>query len=190
MKLLAVPASSTVSPVVRITPRLQKRRIEVVKEALNIPTVAADLAREKSGQIKKKGSRWRGMCPICGHGSNSDAFSCKEDLFYCFHCENGGDVVTLMQLAGPFGTVAEAVAYLGHRYGLDLPARPDSWYAKQDRQARVRRQIAEKRAAIFRRRVFRIVMIPALAATGATDEEIKAAWEDIRDLHTEDLFRG
>ncbi len=175
---------------VRITPRLQKRRIEAAKEALDVPTVAADLAREKGGTVKKKGNRWRGLCPICGNGGNSDAFSCQEDLFYCHACGAGGDVVKLMQLAGPFETAAEAVAYLGHRYNLELPARPDSWYAKQDRQARVRRQLAEKRAAIFRRRVFRIFMIPTLKATGATDEEIKVAWEDMRDLHTEDLFRG
>lgn len=113
----------------------------------------------------------------------------EDGLFHCFACGAGGDVVKLMQLAGPFGA-AEAVGYLEFRYGLDLPRRPDSWYAKQDRQARVRRQIAEKRAAIFRRRVFRIFMIPTLKATGATEEETKAAWEDMRGLHTEDLFRG
>lgn len=168
---------------------LQKRRIEATKEALDVPTVARDLAAERSGEIKKKGQRWRGMCPICGHGGNSDAFSCKEDLFYCFSCEAGGDVVTLANLACGFDSATFAVAWLEHRYGLDLPKRPDSWYSKQDRQARVRRELAEKRAMIFRRRLFAIFMVPSLTATGAGEDEIKAAWEDFKGLHVEDLLR-
>ena len=176
--------------VVRLAPKtaLTKRRIEATKEQLDVPTVASDFAQERGGEIQKKGERWRGVCPVCGHGSNSDAFSCQVDLWTCHACGSGGDVVKLAQLAGPFDSAGEAVGYLEFRYGLDLPKRPDSWYSKQSRQARIRQELVEKRAMVFRRRLFRIIMVPLLRSTAATDEEIKAAWADFQELHVEDLM--
>lgn len=160
---------------------LVKRRIEIVKDALDLPDVARELCLDRSGELKKKGKRWRGKCPLCENGEHSDAFSCDQHLFYCFACGKGGDVVRLAALANDMPD-AMAAAWLGDRYGIELPARPDSWFSKQDRQSRIRAELEQKRKSVKLRRLFRVVMVPMFRATGATPEEVKAAWNDFKKL--------
>ena len=161
---------------VRVSPgrKLLERRIQAAKEGIDLLSVAQDLTT-----LRKKGEQWRGKCPICGNGAHSDAFSldAAADLFYCHACGRGGDTVRLVELWGPF-TVAEAVAWLGHTYGLHLPERPDSWFEKQDRQARLRNQLQQQREMVLKRRLFKIALLPLLE--DATEAEIRAAWEDFK----------
>lgn len=177
-------------PVVRMQPsgtrKLLEHRISVIKEALDMPTVARGFAEERGGMIVLKGGRWRGMCPLCGNGGRSDAFSCDKRLFHCFSCGEGGDLVRLAERVLDM-PCAMAVSWLAHTYSVDLPGRPETWYAKQDRQIRVRRELVEKRENLLRRRLFRIYMIPMLKATGATKEEFEAAWDDFKDISVEGL---
>lgn len=161
---------------------LVKRRIQTVKEHLDLPDVAREMIRERGGDLKKKGERWRGVCPSCGNGAHSDAFSCDRVLFYCHACGIGGDVVRLANLVYEFDSDAMAAAWLGERYGIELPARPDSWFQKQDRQARIRAALEEKKRNVKRRRLFRVIMVPMLRSSGATADEVRAAWEDFEDL--------
>lgn len=163
------------------SPAIVRRRIEAVKEHLDLVDVARELCRERGAELRKKGQRWRGKCPLCDNGEHSDAFSCDSVLFYCFACGRGGDVVRLAALVCDMPD-AMAAAWLGERYGIELPARPDSWFKKQDRQARLRAGIEEKRRNVKRRRLFRLILVPMLRSSGATAEEVKAAWEDFKDL--------
>ena len=74
--------------------------------------------------------------------------------------------------------MSEAVAWLGHTYNLDLPERPDSWFHKQSRQARLRERLQEQREMVLKRRLFKIALLPLLE--DATEAEIRAAWEDFK----------
>lgn len=165
---------------------LMRRRFDAVKEGVPVATLARDLVSEGSENLREAGARLRGICVLCGHGGHSGAFSCEVGsegkLWHCFACGEGGDVIRLAQLAGGFVSPGEATAWLGWRYGVELPSRPDSWYAKEDRQERTRAAIEEKKRMVKRRRLFRVIMIPLLRSTGATPEEVKAAWEDFEDL--------
>jgi hypothetical protein len=86
--------------------------------------------------------------------------------------------VRLVELWGPF-SVPEAVAWIGHRYGLDLPERPESWYRKQDRQAWLRQALIEERREIKRRRLFKYLLLPELEKLPEADQarEAEMAWE-------------
>lgn len=173
---------------VKVTPRsaFNKRRIEIVKENVTVPQLANDLLVE-SGEnpLRRAGDHHRGVCPLCGNGAHSHAFSALENVFYCFACMEGGDVVTLAQKAGDFPGPAMAASWLAHRYGIELPARPDSWHRKIDRQARLRAALIEKRKNVLRRRLFSTFILPMLEEIEDPDEREKQtqlAWEDFKTL--------
>ena len=165
---------------VRVSPgrKLLERRIRAAKEGIDLLSVAQDLTT-----LRKKGERWRGKCPICDNGAHSDAFSLddKLGLWHCFACGSGGDLVSLVELWGPF-SVPEAVAWIGHRYGVELPERPESWYRKQDRQARIRELMREERRNIHRRRLFRIFlpMLESIEDPKEREEETNKVWDSIK----------
>jgi DNA primase len=165
---------------VRVSPgrKLLERRIQAAKEGIDLLSVAQDLTT-----LRKKGERWRGKCPICGNGAHSDAFSLDDNLglWYCFACGSGGDLVRLVELWGLF-TLPEAVAWIGHRYGIELPERPESWFCKQDRQARIRELMREERRNIHRRRLFRIFlpMLESIEDPKEREEETNRVWDSIK----------
>jgi DNA primase len=165
---------------VRVSPgrKLLERRIQAAKEGIDLLTVAQDLTT-----LRKKGERWRGKCPLCGNGAHSGAFSldAERGLFYCHACGSGGDLVRLVELWGPF-SLPEAVAWLGHTYDLDLPERPESWFRKQDRQARLRDKLREERRNVHRRRLFRLFlpMLETIEDPKERKEETLKVWDGIK----------
>lgn len=167
----------------RIQPKqaLQRRRFEMVKKAVPVATLARDLIEENAGRLVERAGRIRGQCPICLNGNHSEAFSAsvEENLWYCFACGGGGDVIELANLVGRFESAAFAVAWLGHRYGIELPERPESWYRKQSRQERLRERIAAERQEIRRRRLFKYLILPELEYVAPEDREheTRVTWE-------------
>ncbi len=171
---------------VRIVPEriaaFHRRRFDKVCESVPVPILAADLLRERGGSLRRAGERWRGMCPLCGNGARSGAFSCREDLWHCFSCGEGGDVIDLADRAVPFDSPSMACTWVAHRYGIELPERPEGWYRKNERQERLRAALEEKKRQAKRRRLFRSIMVPLLKEWGASEEEVAAAWKDFGDL--------
>ena len=165
---------------------LQRRRFDIIKEAVPVATLARDLIEEDLGRLRTTGGRIRGYCPICKNGNHSEAFSASlnENMWYCFACKEGGDVITLANLAGGFHSTAAAVAWLADKYGADLPTRPESWYRKQDRQARIRERLEAERREIRRRRLFKYCILPELELVADEDREreTRIAWERFKGL--------
>ena len=82
--------------------------------------------------LKKRGSRWIGLCPL--HAERTPSFSVDEDkqLFHCFGCNTGGDVITFLMKADGL-TFRQALEKLCERHGIPytefrgarpLPSRP------------------------------------------------------------------
>jgi hypothetical protein len=63
-----------------------------------------------------------------------------------------------------------------------LPERPDSWFEKQDRQARLRQRLEAERLEIKRRRLFKYFILPELEKIAEPDRgrETNLAWERFR----------
>ena len=89
----------------------------------------------------------------------------------------------LVELWGGF-SVPEAAAYIGHTYGIDLPGRPESWFKKQSRQARLRERLETERQEVKRRRLFRYFIAPELdkVAEPERERETLAAWERFKQV--------
>lgn len=70
-------------------------------------------------QLTKRGRNWFGLCPF--HGENTPSFSVSEDkqIFHCFGCGAGGNVITfVMDIENV--SFPEAVSKLGERIGIHI----------------------------------------------------------------------
>ena len=70
--------------------------------------------------LKKQGRGYVGLCPF--HSEKTPSFSVSPDkqLFYCFGCSSGGDVITFIMKIENL-TYPEAVAFLAEKVGLPIP---------------------------------------------------------------------
>lgn len=71
-------------------------------------------------KLKKNGSSYVGLCPFHNEKSPSFSVSGQKQLYHCFGCGVGGNVITFVMEYENY-TFLEAVKMLGERAGLDLP---------------------------------------------------------------------
>ncbi len=95
---------------------IPREKIDEIMAAADIVEVAADYA----DRPKRSGSNYIGLCPF--HQEKTPSFSVdpEKNLFYCFGCQKGGNVYTLVQeLEGV--RFPEAARMLAERFGVPLP---------------------------------------------------------------------
>ncbi|MEF8797548.1 MAG: DNA primase [Salinivenus sp.] len=104
-------------------------KIEEVRAAADIVDVANDYV-----QLKRSGSRFMGLCPF--HSEDTPSFSVdpEKNLYYCFGCQNGGDVFKFVQEIEGVGFL-EGVRMLAERYGIPLPEEDTDPEAANEREA-------------------------------------------------------
>lgn len=90
--------------------------IEEVRKANNIVDVIGEYI-----QLKKQGRNYFGLCPF--HGEKTPSFSVTQEkqIFHCFGCGKGGNVVTFLMEMESF-SFYEALEILANRAGIQLPA--------------------------------------------------------------------
>jgi hypothetical protein len=86
---------------------------------------------------------------------------CKRKALELFFCGEGGDVVKLAALANDMPP-AMAAAWIADRYGIEIPQRPPSYFAKQGRQKTIRDRIDETQIEHIRDIIFALVWKPWL----------------------------
>ena len=91
-----------------------------------------DIVDVISGYVKlqKKGSSYFGLCPFHNEKSPSFSVSSAKQMYYCFGCGAGGNVITFMMEYENF-TFKEALQYLADRAGVELPKEEYSKEAKE-----------------------------------------------------------
>lgn len=70
--------------------------------------------------LKKHGKSLKGLCPFHSEKTPSFNVSLDKQLFYCFGCGAGGDVITFIMKAENL-SYPEAVAFLAEKVGLQVP---------------------------------------------------------------------
>jgi DNA primase len=70
--------------------------------------------------LKQAGTRYKGLCPF--HREKTPSFSVdrSKGVFYCFGCQEGGDVFRFVMLTERM-SFPEAVEYIAGRVGITLP---------------------------------------------------------------------
>ncbi len=89
--------------------------IEEVRAAADIVDVAGDYV-----QLKRSGSRYKGLCPFHNESTPSFSVDPEQNLYYCFGCQNGGDVFKFIQDIEGVGFL-ESARILAERYGIPIP---------------------------------------------------------------------
>ncbi len=90
-------------------------------------------------KLQKKGSNYFGLCPFHNEKSPSFSVSPQKQMYYCFGCGAGGNVLTFVMEYENY-TFPEAVKMLADRAGIKLP---EVEYSKEERAR------ADKRATLL-----------------------------------------
>ena len=91
-------------------------------------------------KLQKRGSTYFGLCPF--HNEKTPSFSVTpgKQMYYCFGCGAGGNVITFLMEYEHY-TFPEAMQALADRAGIELPKQQES--AEARRQADLRSRILE-----------------------------------------------
>lgn len=76
-------------------------------------------------ELKQAGRNWKGLCPF--HNEKSASFNVNPDrqIFHCFGCQEGGDVIAFMMKHEGL-TFPEAARSLAGELGIEIPEDRDS----------------------------------------------------------------
>jgi len=85
-----------------------------------------DIVEVVSGHVllKKAGKNYLGLCPFHSEKTPSFTVSPDKQLFYCFGCQEGGDVFTFLEKKEGM-SFREALEYLAEAAGVSLPEAED-----------------------------------------------------------------
>ena len=119
---------------------------EVIEEVIS----RNDIVDVISGYIKlkKNGSSYVGLCPFHNEKSPSFSVSGTKQMYHCFGCGVGGNVITFVMEYENY-TFPEAVKMLGERAGMELPETDYSAEDRKDRDIKTRLLEINKIAATY-----------------------------------------
>ena len=99
--------------------------IEQVRTENDIVDVIGDYVK-----LQKKGSSYFGLCPFHNEKSPSFSVSPHKQMYYCFGCGEGGNVISFLMKYENY-TFIEAMEVLANRAGVELPKME---YSKEQRR--------------------------------------------------------
>ena len=119
---------------------------EVIDEVVS----RSDIVDIISGYIKlkKNGSSYVGLCPFHNEKSPSFSVSPGKQLYHCFGCGVGGNVITVVMEYENY-TFLEAVKYLADKAGMQLPETSYSEEEKKNRDLKAKLLEINKIAATY-----------------------------------------
>ena len=100
--------------------------IDEVRSANDIVDVVSSYVK-----IQKKGANYIGLCPFHSEKSPSFSVSPGKQLFHCFGCGVGGDVITFIRQYENY-SFSEALNLLAKRVNIELPKQSDSYKIQND----------------------------------------------------------
>src|SRR5947209_17589979 len=97
-------------------PRLPADLLQKIKDAVNLIEVVGEHV-----VLRKSGSNYTGLCPF--HSERTPSFSVSEQkqVYHCYGCKAGGDVVSFVMQMHGMG-FADAVQELADRAKIPVPA--------------------------------------------------------------------
>ena len=143
-------------------------------------------------KLQKKGGTYFGLCPFHNEKTPSFSVTPSKQMYYCFGCGAGGNVITFLMEYENF-TFREAVEHLADRAGITLPKEEQS--AEARRQADLRSRILEvnKEAGKYFYRQLKgrngKRAWDYLTGRGLTEETIRRFGLGYANMYSDDLYR-
>ena len=155
-----------------------------------------DIVALISGQtnLKKAGRNYLGLCPFHKEKTPSFTVSPDKQIFYCFGCGEGGNVVTFVMKMNSM-TFPEAIRYLAEKAGVTLPEKPVT--PEEQGKAGIREQLAGANRAAAAYFAKNLLSMPAgkkgrdyLQARGLGEEAVRTfklgyafdGWRHLKDF--------
>ena len=161
--------------------------IEEVRSRNDIVDVVGNYVK-----LQKKGNTYFGLCPFHNEKTGSFSVSPQKQMFYCFGCGAGGNVLTFVMKYENF-TFGEAMQTLADRAGIRLPQQEMTSSQKKEADKRTRLLEIQKEAAKY---FYSLLMGPRGKNAYAyfkkrelTDETIKKFGLGYSDQYSDDLYR-
>lgn len=103
----------------KLSNQIPEEVIEEIRKANDIVDVVGEYV-----QLKKQGRNYFGLCPF--HGEKTPSFSVTQEkqIFHCFGCGKGGNVVTFLMEIESY-SFYESLKILAERAGIALPERTE-----------------------------------------------------------------
>jgi hypothetical protein len=140
-------------------------------------TVGCDQVAELETDLRTVGNKLLGRCPLPNHEDRTPSFYCYSngsgfyDSWWCFGCENGGDVIDLYDAQeGPFQSKVVALDALVERFGLKLWRPKDFMSDFQLAAMRAKRKIEGALDLALRKWYFETRAMPQINAIEDEDE--------------------
>ena len=99
-------------------------------------------------RLQKKGSSYFGLCPFHNEKSPSFSVSPGKQIYYCFGCGAGGNVISFVMQYENY-TFQEAVKFLAKKAGIQLPEAEYSEETRKKENKRARLLQVNKEAATY-----------------------------------------
>ena len=99
-------------------------------------------------KLSRKGSSYFGLCPFHSEKTPSFSVSPSKQIFYCFGCGAGGNVISYVMQYENY-TFQEAVKYLADRAGISLPQQEMTQEDRRSADLRAALLEINKQAAAF-----------------------------------------
>ena len=109
--------------------------IEKICEANDIVDVIS-----QNVKLVKKGNSYFGLCPFHNEKSASFSVTPSKQMYYCFGCGAGGNVITFVRQYENY-SFKEAVEYLADRANIELPK--TEYSEEEKKKADLRSQLLE-----------------------------------------------
>lgn len=106
--------------------------IEQVRTENDIVDVIGDYVK-----LQKKGSSYFGLCPFHNEKSPSFSVSPHKQMYYCFGCGEGGNVISFLMKYENY-TFVEAMEVLADKAGIQLPKMEYSKEARQEKDLKTK----------------------------------------------------
>ncbi len=123
--------------------RYDESVIEQVREANDIVDVVGQYVR-----LTKKGANYFGLCPFHGEKTASFSVSPRKQIYYCFGCGAGGNVINFLMEYENY-SFTESLKSLADRAHIDLPEPSGGGEDKGSRERRKQLLDIHKDAAVF-----------------------------------------
>jgi len=123
--------------------RYREDVIENVRTSNDIVDVIGSYVR-----LKKSGSNYFGLCPFHSEKTGSFSVSPAKQMFYCFGCGEGGNVISFIMKYENY-SFQEAVKYLADRANIALPEGEETEEEKREATLRSRILEANKEIAVY-----------------------------------------
>lgn len=119
---------------------------EIIDEVISRNDIVDVISRHVS--LKKSGSSYQGLCPFHSEKSPSFSVSPTRQLYHCFGCGVGGNVITFV-MEYEHCSFLEAVNILAERVNMELPTISYNNDEKIERDIKAKLFDINKAAAIF-----------------------------------------